>query len=185
MTEMQNFFKESKFNFFDNKCMQIFNPVIFHGEGLQWFVKEIKNRPYVYNEHVLPHDAEARELGTGKTRVETLYDLGLTNIRVVERQALEDGIHACRMVLPMVWFDMKNCARGIEALTNYQRKWDEKNKIFSNKPLHNWASHGADAFRTFALGRDEHNGSMSARRQRLFNLPEKAESSYDVFNYRG
>jgi hypothetical protein len=34
----------------------------------------------------------------------------------------------------------------------YQKRWDEKNQCFRNKPLHNFASHCADAFRTGIVG---------------------------------
>jgi len=123
-------------------------------EGLDHYVKMLNNKGYLYREHNLPHDANSRELGTGKTRIETLTALKLPKERlnVVPKQALLDGIHAVRTILPNCFFDKVKCARGIEALKNYQRKWDAKNKIFLQKPLHNWASHGADAFRTFAMG---------------------------------
>ena len=145
------------------------------GRDLAYFVSELRRRPYVYREHVLPHDAAARELGTGKTRQETLRDHGLERTIIQPRQSLEDGIHAARMMLSKVWFDQEKCARGITALKNYERKWDAKNKIFSSKPHHNWASHGSDAFRIFALGSRDNSVRQNRR-----NLPRQALSSYDV-----
>lgn len=145
------------------------------GRDLAHYVAELRRRPYIYREHVLPHDAAARELGTGKTRQETLRAHGLERTIIQARQSLEDGIHAARMMIPKVWFDREKCQRGISALKNYERKWDAKNKIFSTKPLHNWASHGSDAFRVCALGsRDNSVRSNSLR------LPRQALSSYDV-----
>lgn len=122
------------------------------GEALDYYVKELGKRPYAYAGHILPHDAEAKELGTGKTRVETLKGLGLTNIRIVPAQSVEDGINAVRMILPQCWFDKTTTKRGIDALRNYCREFDDKTKAFRLRPLHNWASHGADAFRYLALG---------------------------------
>ena len=121
------------------------------GEGLDYYVKKIKEKPYIYGVHGLPHDAAARELGTGKSRVETLQGLGLRPT-VLPRHKLDDGIHAARMLIRKSVFDRVKCERGLNALRNYQRKWDAKNKIWSTKPLHNWASHGSDAFRTAAMG---------------------------------
>lgn len=121
------------------------------GKGIDFYVKEINNRNYVYNEHNLPHDAAARELGTGKTREETLRTLGLKRTYVHKRQSVEDGIHAVRMLLSRCWFDAKKCERGIIALKNYQRQYDQKEKIFKNKPKHDWSSHASDAFRLLAL----------------------------------
>lgn len=148
------------------------------GVGLDWYVKEMKKKPYVYSEIILPHDAAARELGTGRTRVETLRKYWGTGIkmRVLPRQDVDDGIHAVRMLLPQCWFDAVKCDRGISALKNYERKYDNKNKIFSDKPLHNWASHSADAFRVLAEG-----VRKEAEKQGRDNLPRTADNVYDIF----
>lgn len=119
--------------------------------GLDWYVNQIKSRPYVYAEHLLPHDAEARELGSGKTRVETLQSLGL-KVRTLPQQSIEDGINAARLLIPRCWFDKAKCERGIEALRQYRRDWDDKLKTFKGRPLHDWTSHAADAFRYLAQG---------------------------------
>ena len=100
----------------------------------------------------------------------------MTRTRILERSSVEDGINACRMLLPKVWFDKKKCARGIHALKNYEQKWDAKNKIFSKAPLHNWASHAADGFRTFGMGVRETFGKLDPR-----NLPDTADNDYNIF----
>jgi hypothetical protein len=142
------------------------------GVSLDHYVRELTRRPYVYGEHWLPHDAAARELGSGKTRQETLLSLGVRG-RILPKWRLEDGINAVRMLLPKCWFDATKCERGIEALRNYQRKWDGKNQIYQNTPLHNWASHGADAFRALAQGfKGEYH---SSNRQ----LPRTADHEYN------
>lgn len=145
------------------------------GMGLDHYYEILSKKSYSYEEHVLPHDANARDLSSGRSRVQNLRDLGMTRIRVLERENIEDGINACRLLLPRTYFDSVKCARGLSALKNYQRKWDSKNKIFSDAPLHNWASNGADGFRTFGMGcRDE------VRRPRNKDLPRSAES-YNPF----
>lgn len=151
------------------------------GAGLDYFVKQLKEKEYIYYEHVLPHDAGARELGTGKTREETLKDYwpGIRT-RILPRQDVDDGIHSVRMLFDRCWFDAEKCKRGIDALRSYEKKWDAKQKIFSVKPLHNWASHSADAFRTFAMGVES-----PERRNSRQNLPDTADSSYDIFNAGG
>lgn len=123
------------------------------GHGLEHYVQHIQSKPYIYEYagHGIPHDGAARELGTGKSRQETLRDFGLLT-HIVERQSVADGIHAARMLLKKnIWIHRTKCQRGLEALKNYQRKWDGKNAMFMDKPLHNWASNGADAFRMMAL----------------------------------
>jgi len=105
---------------------------------------------YVYGEHFLPHDVEVKELGTGATRLETLRSLGLYNVTVVKRFGLDDGINATRMLLPRCWFDQEKCAKGLDALRNYRWKEPTANQTGRTLPVHDWASHGADAFRTLA-----------------------------------
>ncbi len=121
------------------------------GEPVQHYVKVLKDKPYVYGEHLLPHDAEAREYGTGMTTVETLAGLHL-DVRVVPRAKVDDGITAVRNLIPRSWFDAEKCERGLETLRNYRREWNDKMGTFKPTPLHDWASHGADAARTIAMG---------------------------------
>jgi len=123
-----------------------------NGEALPYYAKELDKRPYRYSDHILPHDAAARELGTGKTRVETLNGLGLRSAVVTPAQDVADGINAARLLIPRCWFDVAKCKRGIEALRQYRREYDDKLKSFKSRPLHDWSSHGADAFRTGAMG---------------------------------
>lgn len=122
------------------------------GEGLQYCIKELRNKRYTYGEHYAPHDINVRELTSGVSRKQTAQSLGI-NFRVIPRMKMkEDGIEAARNILPRVWFDKTKCARGIQALNSYQKEWDEKNKVYRNHPLHNWASHGADSFQQLGLG---------------------------------
>lgn len=137
------------------------------GEALDFYVRELGNRPYAWAGHLLPHDAEAKELGTGKTRVETLRSLGMNNIHVVPVQRVEDGINAVRLMLPRCWFDKERTKRGTDALRNYEREFDEKTKAFRMKPLHNWASHGADAFRYLAMGLPKQTTAAPVARPRF------------------
>jgi hypothetical protein len=109
------------------------------GKGLEWFVGQIKSKPYQYGVHVLPHDIKARELGTGVARKEVL-DSMLPNVFVCPNHTVEDGISATRAALRMMWIDKVRCEPLVAALRNYH-------KTSTGKPLHNWASHAADAMR--------------------------------------
>jgi hypothetical protein len=122
------------------------------GRGLDHYAQWITSRPYVYRDHLLPHDAMARELGTGKSRIEVLLSLGLRNVQAVPVQGLADGINAVRALLPRCWFDASRCDTGLEALRMYRREYDEERKIYHDKPVHDWSSHACDAFRYLALG---------------------------------
>jgi hypothetical protein len=122
------------------------------GEGLPMYAKVLKEKGYVYGEHWFPHDGEVREIGTGKSRKETAESLGLTPLRICKApDKKEDGIEAVRNILPRCYFDEKKCEQGLNALRSYQKVFDEKNMVYRPTPLHNWASHGADGFQTFAL----------------------------------
>lgn len=121
------------------------------GVPLAHYVKHLHSLPYVYGEHLLPHDVAVRELGTGTTRLETLRQLGL-KARVLKALPLEDGIEAVRALLPRCWFDALKCARGLDALRLYRPAFDPRSSLFSARPLHDWTSHAADAFRYLATG---------------------------------
>jgi len=154
------------------------------GKGLDFYAKEIKDRPYVYGFHFLPHDGAARELGTGKTRQELLEDLlGRRNVEICPLHRPEDGINAVRMVLDRSYFDREKCNVGLKALKNYQRKWDSKNGMFLSKPLHNWASHASDAFRTGAMSiNDSHGIVESVPSLKQGALPRTCDNEYDIFD---
>lgn len=110
------------------------------GKGLQHYVGEIRSKPYVYGCHVLPHDIKARELGTGVSRKEVL-DKMLPNVFVCPLHSVVDGISAARATIRMTYFDHK-CEPGIMALRNYHKNPK------TGQPVHNWASHASDSFRT-------------------------------------
>ena len=122
------------------------------GEGMSHYVKLLAGKPYVYREHIVPHDADARlQDEHGRTRREILASLGVKT-RVLAQNSIADGIEAVRVTLPRCWFDATKCAHGIEALRQYRKDWDEKLKVFRDRPKHDWTSHAADAFRYLAVG---------------------------------
>jgi len=121
------------------------------GADLGHYVKELNTKPYVYAGHIVPHDAQAKELGTGKSRLEVMESLGMRNITVATMHRVEDGINAVRTILPRCWFDAKKCARGIDAMRLYRAEYDEKLQTLRPTPRHDWASHAADAFRYGAM----------------------------------
>ena len=123
------------------------------GVGLDHYAKELSSKNYHYMDHILPHDVQVKELGTGKSRLETLHNLGIQDVTIAPKLAIEDGIQAARSMLNRCWFDEEKCNRGIEALRQYRREFDEKNKTWRGRPLHDWTSHGADAWRYLAVGK--------------------------------
>jgi len=122
------------------------------GVGLDHYAKVLHDKGYHYETHILPHDVKVKELGTGKSRLETLDNLGIRNIEIAPKLSVDDGVQASRSMLNKCWFDEKKCERGIEALLQYRREFDEKLKSWRGRPLHDWTSHGADSFRYLAVG---------------------------------
>ena len=131
-----------------------------HGVGLDHYVKWIRDNDYTKAEHILPHDVRVRELGSGKSRLEMLEESGL-EIKIAPRMGLDDGIQAVRRLLPRCWFNVPKVQIGLNCLRNYRRDYDEKRKIFYERPLHDWSSHGSDSFRYLALGLDEGHSTWS------------------------
>jgi hypothetical protein len=133
------------------------------GFGLEHYTKVIKEKPYVYAEHTMPHDAHQREMTNSEialSRKEVAENLGVKPINVVSRVKNVDTIvqvhiPAVRNILSRCLFDEIKCAKGISALEGYCAEYDEEKKKLGNRPLHNWCSHGSDAFRTFAVGYTE------------------------------
>jgi hypothetical protein len=121
------------------------------GEGLPHYARMLQDKDYLYGTHNAPHDIEVRELGSGKSRREVAWDLGI-NFRVVPKLPLEDGIHAAQMLIPRCWFDKTACGPGLEALRHYHRAYNERLRSFRSTPVHDWSSHAADAFRYLAVG---------------------------------
>jgi hypothetical protein len=134
------------------------------GVGLDSYAAILRDRGYLYGTHYLPHDIAIRELSSGRSRLETLRGLGLSDVQVVPQHNVMDGINAVRRLLDRCWFDEDRCKRGLECLWQYRRDWDEKGRIWRNNPLHDWTSHGADAFRYFAAGWYEPDLSKRADR---------------------
>ena len=124
------------------------------GEGLQFYINWLHEwkakHQAVFGDHYAPHDIQVRELGTGKSRLETARKLGI-HFRVVRRLTIEDGIHAARAILPKCYFHKTNCKDGLQALRRYRKEFDEKKGVYKTHPLHDWSSHYADAFRYFAI----------------------------------
>lgn len=143
----------------------------------------LQERRYVYGTHWLPHDAVAKEKGSGMSvldRIKRVYP----NTRIVKRLSVEDGIDAGRTILPLCWFDEKRCDAGIECLSAYRYEIiDQVHGNLSRKPVHDWSSHGADGFRYSAVAvnqpTSESKGKMLERLARGLGLGGKSADGLD------
>lgn len=145
------------------------------GYGLEHYANVMKGNKegsehrakYTYGNHFMPHDANQREMTNSeiaKSRKECSEELGIKPIEVIKRarnMELIVNVHipAMRNILSQCYFDEDLCREGINALENYRAEYDNKKKKLGNRPVHDWATHGSDGFRTFAVS-DHRAGNL-------------------------
>ena len=123
----------------------------YSSTGLPDIIADLQQLGYSWGSHYAPHDAQVRELGSGKSRSEIALSLGM-RWTIAPQVGLQSGIDATRAMLSRVWFDAEACKDGIEALRLYRTEYDDERRVYSNAPLHNWCSDYADSARMFAVG---------------------------------
>ena len=134
------------------------------GVGLDHYAEILRQKDYHWGDHLAPHDIEVRELGSGKSRLEIAFGLGI-RFRVIPRMKIIDGINAARMMLPKCYFDRDKTHEGVEMLRQYRQEFDEKKKVFRDHPRHDFTSHAADAFRYLAIGMENRQTMVKAPQQ--------------------
>lgn len=136
--------------------------------GLPHYIKVLQDRGYVYGKHFAPHDVKAKELTTGKTRLETAKTLGIT-FEVVPQIGVQNGIDAGRGMFSRLWVDKEKCKEWLKLIPQYTKEYDEDNKIFKDNPNHDWTSHGADMYRYASVVIDKMVQSTGKARQFIPN----------------
>ena len=122
-----------------------------NNQAFPHYAQTLKEKDYVYGEHYAPHDIEVTEFSSGRSRREVAYQMGV-RFRVAPKVALEDGIHAVKMILERCYINVDNCSKLINALRHYHRKYNDKDRVYKLSVNHDWSSHAADALRTLAVG---------------------------------
>ena len=140
------------------------------GESIAHYAQVLndwRSKGYRYGRIVLPHDAKAKDLRTGKSIEEILADLGISCEVLPRTDDLVRDIDLTRTMLPRCWFDRENTQEGLEGLRQYRKQWDDKRKVFQSHPYHDWTSNPADAFRQFAVGFTAANDNMPSAPRRI------------------
>ena len=122
------------------------------GKDFAHYARELDRLGLRFQRHHLPHDAAARDIGSARTRIAQLQELGVRPAQIVPIHRLDDGIAAVRALLRRARIDREGCAEGLRALRLYRREWLEDRGIFRAQPVHDWTSHAADALRYLAMG---------------------------------
>ena len=135
---------------FFNGQIRIIDEYTNSGEGLEHYVNRMKQSGYQIEHVYAPHDITVKELGSGKSRLQRLRELGVTNVSVLPRLSVEAGIERVRACIPRIWMD-KHCTYLKGCFLNYSREWDEKREVWKTRPLHDKWSHGADAIRYMCI----------------------------------
>lgn len=145
--------------FIDSK-IHIVDYLEANSKGLDYYIKELQNKPYVYEDHYAPHDIRVREFGSGLSRIETAKSLGI-NFKITPKLTREDGINAARLLLARCYFNNTSdgVKLGLSALKQYHRKYNEELRVYDDKPQHDWSSNAADAFRYLAVAAKKHGQS--------------------------
>jgi hypothetical protein len=120
------------------------------GKHISDYIVDLQNKRYVYATCGLPHDANNELLASQRTVAQQLRDAGFKT-KTVTKTSIDTRIEAARGVFPLCYFDEKNCEKGLDALLNYRYSVDAETKHYSKEPLHDWASHAADAFSYMAV----------------------------------
>jgi hypothetical protein len=121
-------------------------------KGLPDWIKEVRQKGYNYGKHFAPHDIQVSDysLTGNQSRWEVAKDLGI-EFEIVPNLSIQEGIEAGRRLFKRLYVDKTKCTDWLEAIPQYSREYDEGNKVFKDKPLHDWTSHFADEFRYCAL----------------------------------
>lgn len=124
------------------------------GEALAHYLKVLQDRGYVYGDCWLPHDADNELLASERTITQQVRAFGY-KARITPKVSIASGIEAARSIFPNCYFDEARTADGLHCLRHYRYDVDPDTQAYSKTPLHDWASHGADAFRYLAVALKE------------------------------
>ena len=123
-------------------------------EALPHYAEVLKEKEYIYGNHYAGHDVEQTDFSSGYSRREVAANYGI-RFRVAPRINLEDGIHAVKMILPRCKIDSDKCSDLLIALRHYHRKYNDKERVYKIKPVHDFSRHPMDALRYLATGIQE------------------------------
>lgn len=160
-----------------NRTVHIFDMIEDNKKGLDYYCREIMAREYQYGIHVAPHDIAVTEFGSGLTRIEIARRLGI-DFTICPKRSIMDGIECVRANLSRIWIDRTRCKRLVSALENYSQEWDNKMKVYKERPNHDSYSHIADALRYLCSSIDISSRQTTPEQLNERFIKAKSQSNY-------
>lgn len=145
-----------------------------NGRALQHYIDILREKDYNYATHYLPHDAKMHNSATGTTFLQIARESGY-NFQVIPfKLSILEGIEKARGIFHRIYMDKEKCAFLKKCLLDYHAEWDERAKVYRNRPMHNWASHSADCFRYMCLALDNlHSPTNTMSKEKLRDMKRK------------
>lgn len=145
-----------------------------NGQALAHYIDVLREKPYNYATHYLPHDAKVHNTATGNTFVQVARESGYHFTVLLSKFSILEGIEKARGIFPRLYMDKEKCAYLKKCLLDYHAEWDERAKVYRNRPAHNWASHSADCFRYMVLAlEDLRTPSNTMSKEKLREMKRK------------
>jgi len=169
---------------YDGKTIRVIDFFTVSGYSVDDVIAVLWDKPYGYGECYLPHDAKNKSFQTGKSTMELMVAAQM-KCRLVPNLSVQDGIQAVRKTLPTIQFNTSNADVadvGLNALRLYQREWDDKRRMFKEKPLHDWSSNPADAMRMLCLAMNPAAAKRADRTGGRAPSTKKDEVPSNVYN---
>ena len=154
---------------------------IFVEQDVPHCVNEVKNKPYVYEYQLLPHDAMKRQQTDHRKTVKGQIEKMGLKCKEVPRSEILIGINQGRRLVDKAVFDIDRCSDGLESLRQYRAQFDEAKGIMSQQPIHDKHSHPADAWRTLAMGMKE-TSMQPSRKAGVIGSYDPYKVNYNVQN---
>lgn len=137
------------------------------GEGAAGIATMIRHWESIHGPidgHLVPHDVEITDKGSGKTFLAQLVECGIPRNKIIVVPRIPDywvGIDEVRSILPNCWFHERcdqivktetgaELPSGVGRLEGYRKKIDNSTGVSRDVPVKDVCDHVASAFRTYA-----------------------------------
>lgn len=150
-------------------------------------ISTVKNRPYMYDYAILPHDVKKRIPGALGATTNTLFKNAGLKTKVTPKLGKQEGIQVAKSILSKCYFDYDRTQDGLNSLRQYRAKYDSINGVYLKDPVHDEHSHPADAFRYLAIGLKKNHDynkdfSFDPVNKLVYNMKWDNRSSDSIIN---